>query len=667
MSGQGTLQRCFLAIVLAISGLLQPNLFAQGIDSNHVGIIQDPDYQLPSVMMVEQARNFDVWQPSTLQINQTAASSPADFLQGHPSAYIRSYQAGGLATLSLRGTGASHTQVYWLGVPINSPTLGQSDLGLGMAATQGDPSLLLGGASLLLGSGGLGGALAWEPIRRKGLPMQLFLEGGSFGTGKLAFSALQYPIGKPERATASTAFAMLGSNNNFIFKNIALSGSPEQRLANAKVRQASFAQSFRLLLARPKLQTLEIDLYGQISHRQLPPTMLTTNNKETQDDGSLRARLGYSRRLLQGQLSVFGAVVADQMTYSNPVADLVSTGKFLRLDLEGKYISGRNGEFPLLREAGIRILRDGAFSENLPTGLKQELLSVYTQLEHHFLKNAATSLILREEYANGKFSWPLFSLTQEFRPAQTSTFTWFQPHIKISRNQHLPTLNDRYWMPGGNPLLRPEQAWSALLANGGKVMEIRRFRRGKRAAWQTFNITHQWGIHAQRVKDWILWMPGTSGYWTPENIGRVAVLGLEAGLGTQFRNRSNVLHCRLDYGYTRAMQMDATVAGDSAQGKQLIYTPMHQFKPGLEWEWKHWRIAANAIYASRRFTTRDNSSWLPAYATVDLLLGTMFAFQRLEINVEAVATNILNANYQAVAWRPMPGRGFSLRLNFAFQ
>ena len=44
--------------------------------------------------------------------------------------YLKNYGQGQLATLSIRGNGASQTQVFWNGFKINSPTLGQTDLSL---------------------------------------------------------------------------------------------------------------------------------------------------------------------------------------------------------------------------------------------------------------------------------------------------------------------------------------------------------------------------------------------------------------------------------------------------------------------------------------------------------------------------------------------------------
>ena len=47
----------------------------------------------------------------------------ADILSKETPIYIKSYGPGSLSTISIRGAGASHTQLYWNGIAINPPLL----------------------------------------------------------------------------------------------------------------------------------------------------------------------------------------------------------------------------------------------------------------------------------------------------------------------------------------------------------------------------------------------------------------------------------------------------------------------------------------------------------------------------------------------------------------
>ena len=74
--------------------------------------------------------------------------------------YVKNYGRGGLATVSFRGTGASHTQVYWDDFLINSPMLGQVDFSQIPGLFVEEVELYYGGGSLIKAGGALGGGVS---------------------------------------------------------------------------------------------------------------------------------------------------------------------------------------------------------------------------------------------------------------------------------------------------------------------------------------------------------------------------------------------------------------------------------------------------------------------------------------------------------------------------
>ena len=84
-------------------------------------------------------------------------------------------------------------------------------------------------------------------------------------------------------------------------------------------------------------------------------------------------------------------------------------------------------------------------------------------------------------------------------------------YAKIACGFRYPTLNDRFWLPGGNISLKPEQSVSADL--GFKVL----YRK----------INMQINFYQTMAQDWILWLPQTGNIWSPENIQKVAISGIE--------------------------------------------------------------------------------------------------------------------------------------------
>ena len=82
--------------------------------------------------------------------------------------------------------------------------------------------------------------------------------------------------------------------------------------------------------------------------------------------------------------------------------------------------------------------------------------------------------------------------------------------------------------------------------------------------------------------------------------------------------------------------------------------------------WKQFQLQYQHILNSRRFLTRDNSDWLPAHHFGDLVLAKRFSLYRSSLVLNAGVGNLWNADFQNVAWRPMPGRNYYLRLEWEF-
>ena len=102
---------------------------------------------------------------------------------------------------------------------------------------------------------------------------------------------------------------------------------------------------------------------------------------------------------------------------------------------------------------------------------------------------------------------------------------------KISRNYRLPTLNDRFWEPGGNENLLAEQGWSeelGLHTYGGE----------NKHTW-SYSIT---GFN-RLIDNWILWSiaEGTS-FWAANNITRVWSRGVEQRIRYSFLLKDCLLY-----------------------------------------------------------------------------------------------------------------------------
>ena len=96
-------------------------------------------------------------QLDTLVLHENIALSMADVLTFNTAIFIKQYGRATLSTVAFRGTAASHTQVMWNGMRINSPMLGMTDFSMIPSYFVDDATLLHGTSSLNVVGGGLGG------------------------------------------------------------------------------------------------------------------------------------------------------------------------------------------------------------------------------------------------------------------------------------------------------------------------------------------------------------------------------------------------------------------------------------------------------------------------------------------------------------------------------
>ncbi|RMG82995.1 MAG: TonB-dependent receptor, partial [Bacteroidetes bacterium] len=242
-----------------------------------------------------------------------------------------------------------------------------------------------------------------------------------------------------------------------------------------------------------------------------------------------------------------------------------------------------------------------------------------------------------------------------FTPAAGWTWTpapaWaFRAHI--ARSFRLPSLNDLYWTPGGNPELRPEAGWSEELG-----LTFRPFKKDGAPAFSTtfFN---------RLIKNQIIWLPGASGIWSPSNVGRVWSRGVENEVKGRVPAGGFFLDFSLRHDLVFSTNQTARFDQDATFGKQLIYVPKNRFSAYIELKMKWLDIFLSQNYTSKVYTLADNSEALPGWARTDAGLG--ISFHKIPARLYFSVQNIWNKSYEVVRTYPMPGRHAALRFSIDF-
>jgi len=245
---------------------------------------------------------------------------------------------------------------------------------------------------------------------------------------------------------------------------------------------------------------------------------------------------------------------------------------------------------------------------------------------------------LRQEFLSSYHSPFLFGFSAEGKVAGP-----FSLKASFSKNFRAPTMNERFWYPGGNPDLDPENSWNTDISLD--------FQKLHGESSLSFRLT----AHNSIITDWILWIPGEN-YWSAENVRKVWVRGFEI-TGEQDITAGKVrLLFKESYAYTLSTNENEISGNDEAYKKQLIYTPVHKglFKAYIGW--KGFGVTVRNTITGKVYTTRDNSSELPGYYLLEVIITKKWVFGgRFPVSFAINTNNLLNEEYQVTPFRPMPG------------
>jgi len=619
------------------------------------------------------AAGIETERVDTLVMMRESTVSLSDLLAGHTSVFIKSEGRGALATASFRGTDASHTAVYWNGISISSPMLGQVDFSQIPVYLMDDISLHPGASSLADGSGGLGGSILLESkldwSQKWGIKLVTGL--GSFQTFN---NYLRISTGM-NNFRSSTRVYTNSSKNDFPFynNNVAdidpVSGKyiyPLQRNEQADYHLDGLMQSFALRIQKHYL--LSLDYWYQRSSRSIPRLNTYEGddhaNRSHQNDRTYRTVFNVSHFGSKSRLSLKSGLVVENMDYR--VKNLIlgkdyynavfSTSKLLSVYNKLSY-QYRPVKHTLLKASLAFDFHHVITLDSVnQTGYNQfrRVQGAFVSWQQQLTKRFSTLVMLRKEWVND-FSVPLipyFGFDWQLDKKNQLLI-----HANVARNYHYPDLNDLFWQPGGNPNLLAEEGLASEI--GIKIIPD----------WKKVGL--QAGITAfyQNIQHWIIWMPSPMGYWSPENIRHVIAKGLEVNASLNFKIQRLSIFLKAGYAFTKSLNFgDAGKWGGASIGKQIPYVPVHSGNFMADLRWKGYSLSwVNNDY-SERFTTSTNEislrDWLYPYYMNQLYLGKDIGWGRSNVQLQLKIYNLFNEDYRSVLGRPMPGRNYMLVLTF---
>ena len=671
-----------IAVTAAIFSLLPAKSLAQeqppqrDITIREVSVVADR----PMKEIGVQQTKFD-----SVVLKENVALSFADVLAFNSSIFVKSFGRATLSTVAFRGTSPSHTQVSWNGMKINNPMLGMTDFSMIPSYFIDDASLLHGTSSVNDTGGGLGGAvkLATAPASADGFGLQYVQGAGSFLTFD-EFLRLTYAT---DRWQLSTRAVFSSSRNDFKYRNrdkkmniydddMNIIGQyyPVERNKSGSFKDLHILQEayyntgggdrFGLnawyINSNRELQMLTTD-YGDehdFDNRQREQTFRGVLSWDhLRNDWKVAAKAGYIHSWLAYDYKRdMGNGYMASMTRSRSNIDTFYG------QLDGEYYIGSKWLFTANLTAHQHFVKSQDKNIILQEGNKAIVGYDKARVELTGSVSAkwkpndrlGISAVLREDMFGREWTPIIPAL---FVDGVISHKGNVVAKASVSRNFRFPSLNDLYFLPGGNPNLKKENGWTY---DAGVEMAI-----GKS---ESYSLTASATWFDSYVDDWIIWLPTTKGFFSPRNIKRVHAYGVESEANLDVRLAKEwSLGINANFSWAPSLNEGEPMSpADKSVGKQLPYVPEFTATATGRLAWRTWSLLYKWCHYSERYTMSSNdlslSGRLPKYFMNNITLEKSIATSWADLSIKGSINNLFDEEYLSVMSRPMPGINFEIFL-----
>lgn len=574
-------------------------------------------------------------------LRQYAGESLGGLLSSQTALNIKAYGVGGGASsVSVRGASASQVQVNWNGFPINSVTLGSSDLSMIPAAGFDRISLAYGASGALYGSGTFGGAvsLSSELSPEKGLSGNAFIGAQSLRAlnGGISFTAGTDRLAWKVFAWGTT------SENEFTYYDYIR--QTEYRQTDGDWHDYGMIHNLAFRLSPASL--LEAGLWYQVKEYDIPSRIGSTTY-EHQSDSAMRLYLGY--RYIRNRWSLRARAVrfGDLQTYSqkstpdSPVNSIDSRIASLQYygDINFRYYMPSGLSFDAGLTGSIVTADVSAYGE---TKLEKGI-ALFTGLKYT-LDHLTLQAVFRKEWFNTFSSGilPSLGLKWDAVPGQ-----WVL-RANYSKKFRKPTFNDLFWIPGGNRDLSPESGYTI-----------------EAGTENTFRISGKSSVvtdispYYTHITDMIVWRPGGA-FWSPVNYQEVRSAGID--LSACFK----IEHERIKYSSAVKAGLNHPVASeaDGTESITMLYSPL------LIASWKNSLTAGlfdfEVTYCFTSERHYSDERLLDQYGLADIRVGADIPAGKGKFGIHFSCNNVTRTTYELIRLYPMPGRYWSAKIDYEF-
>ncbi|MBR5076648.1 MAG: TonB-dependent receptor [Bacteroidales bacterium] len=567
-----------------------------------------------------------------------ADGTAAEALLRIPGLGISDYGGlAGLKSVSLRGLGTPHTDIYLDGVRVSNFQSGQNDLGM-------LPLEVLGNAVIDYAQNSVSFRTAKPVFGDRSFAGRVGLQAGSFSTWQ---PSARFDVKLSERVALSVHGAGIVTKGDFPIADEFIPRTEGATKAGVR-RTGNDLKQIRTgldLFGTLDGGEWQAKAYYNASDRGTPGSLTWPSEDRQQDknvvvQGSLRKAFSDLYTL---NLSAKGAY--DKIYYQSTWGD--SDYNFTDFQLNSSHT------FRLTDWWGISLAADlerGALkSPGLYDAARTAVISALASAIRLERFQADLALEYRGTFDKGAKGLNSLSPSLDLR---VTLFEGFDLVAFGRRAFRAPTFNELYYPGYGNPDLKPEDAW---LTDIG-------------IDWNT-TLSDTWslGLKADCFYNYLqnkiisAPMPDDYNVWLPYNIGIVQAKGADTSLNLRYDDGR--LAGGFSARYARQSAVDKTPDSYSFD-QQVPYVAKNTVVLAGDVEFAGWRFDALWNWRGGRF---DASGEMPDWNTLDLSLRKDFTLGNVGVlGLNVTVRDLLDYRYELVRNYPMPGRSVLGGFTFKF-
>lgn len=602
-----------------------------------INVLQQVEVTAQRITLTDVGKHTETIDSASLSIKHH--ESLASLLRIYTPLYVRSYGAGTLATLGIRGGGAAHTQILWNGIPIRNPMVGLVDLSLIPSVFVDEASIHYGGHGAAFGSGAVGGMISVSNQRlHQEERIQFGINGGSWGN-RSGHVRLNYGSGKVK---FSSRIFIQDADNNYRYR--VQKDLPEKNQVHNHITNYGVLQEAHIPFATH--HSLTARLWFQEAKRQLPPLTTQSNSKAAQQDKNLRTSLQWNFQGDKMQWQLKSAWLDETIDYQDTLIQLFTHNRFTTWlgEVSTSFIIAKGFKYA----GGVYTEISEGESVNYLEGLSRNQSAVFSSVS--FLTgDLIWRLQAREELTDKKLSPLLFDIAAELPLPENMTFK-----TSFSRNYRTPTLNDLHWRPGGNPDLKPERGFT--------------YEAGLNHLVKTPRVIIQSSVtgYTRLMNEWIMWMPpvkDVSLFWSPINVAKVKSTGFETRNDFTFAQKDWSVNLRIGLDLTWSVFSTPIPEFRIESGDRLFYVPVENVLTALRFEIQRWTVHYDHHWFGEAAGINDA---IDAFNLGNGGIAYRFGTTRVTGTLFIQTENLWNVPYRIIERRAMPGRTWTGGFKFSF-